>query len=621
MVGAAGVAATAGASGAFAADDVKPPPKFSKFLPYAQIGSREGDSQSTGNVTLFMPAMQALNKLLYVKLGGELQTSNGRFEQIGVGYRQKILPTWIVGGFAFYDEERTKHGSTFSQIEIGAELLNPNWEFHATNYSIAHNGVRPGSGIPQVKIDGNTISLEQQIETPYSGFEGHGSYKIFKTPFTDLRLYAGGFRFTPDSSFDHRPIQGPKGGLEYNIYDLDILGPQSRLQFQGEVRHDEVRHSSGFVSVTLRIPLNIGDDSGQGAQTLDELDRRMVDDPNPAGSGNILIAQTFGKPEPVIVYGQNGGRTEPTNSIFYVDNSKGAGTYQDPTNFVDATTRGGSNALFVLTDFEGDVHEPGNLRSGDIVAGGGTTLTVKGAESGLKVTHTFAPGVHDPVVNVPQGQTAITLADHVALYDFAIHGAFGTAIYGHNPGTVTAHGISILGEGGESGQTGIHIRQDNSIALDFQGDDLNITDVDGTGIYIDTSLSSSHVDEHIALNAPTLTNVGQGIHFATNVSGDGNVTQHFDIEDAHIDGVSGYGINIEFFAGGEGAITQIGAINNADISNTDVGIGIYGAANGGTLSQNINIDPTHIASSGNAFLVGGYAYNSGSLTQTISADG
>ncbi len=621
LVGAAGVAASVGATGAFAADDATPPPKFSKFLPYAQVGSREGDSQSTGNVTLFMPAMQALNKLLYLKLGGELQTSNGRFEQIGVGYRQKILPTWIVGGFAFYDEERTKHGNTFSQIEIGAELLNPNWEFHATNYSIAHNGVGPTGGIPKIKIDGNTISLEQQIETPYSGFEGHGSYKIFKTPFTDLRLYAGGFRFTPDSNFDHRPIQGPKGGFEYNIYDLDLLGPQSRLQFQGEVRHDDVRHSSGFVSVTLRIPLNIGDDSGQGPQTLDELDRRMVDDPNPAGGGNILVEQTFGKPEPVIVYGQNSGRTEPTNSIFYVDNSKGAGTYQDPTDFVDATTRGGSNALFVLTDFEGDVHEPGNLSSGDIVAGGGTTLTVKGAQSGLKVTHTFAPGVHNPVVDVPQGQTAITLADHVALYDFAIHGAFGTAIYGHNPGVVTAHGITIQGEGGESGQTGIHIRQDNSTTLDFLGDNLAISDVDGTGIYIDTSLSSGYADEHIALNAPIIANVGRGIHFNTDVSGNGSVTQHFDIEDAQIDGTAGYGINIESFAGGEGAIAQTGAINNADISNTNVGIGIYSAANGGSLTQTISIDPTHITSSGNAFLVGGYAYNSGSLIQTISANG
>lgn len=620
MVGAAGVAATAGATAAFA-DDAKPPPKFSKFLPYAQVGSREGDSRSTGNVTLFMPAMQALNKLLYLKMGGELQTSNGRFEQIGAGYRQKILPTWIVGGFAFYDEEKTKHGNTFSQIELGAELLNPNWEFHATGYSVTHNGTGlTGGGAPQLLIDGNTIALERNTEIPYSGFEGHGSYKIFRTPFTDLRLYAGGFRFTPDSEFDHRAIAGPKGGLEYNIYDIDFLGPQSRLQIQGEVRHDPVRQTSGFIGVTLRIPLDIGDDSGQGAQVLDELDRRMVDDPNPGGSGNILIHGSVGKPEPVIIYGTDGGRTEPTNSIFYVDNSKGAGTYKDPTDFVDATTRGGSNALFILTDFEGNVHEPGNLNPGDIVAGGGTTLTVKGAESGTKITHTFAPGVHDPVVNVPSGQTAITLADHVALYNFSIEGPFGTAIYGHNPGTVTAHGIHIIGEGGESGQTGIFIRQDNSTPLDFLGEDIDASDV-ADGIYFDTNLSAGGVSEAIALNTPTISNVGEGIAFRTEVSGSASVNQHVDIENANIDAAYRYGIDIESYAGGLGAITQTGAINNASISGASVGIGIYGGSTGGTLTQNISIDPTHIASGGEGLLVSGYAYDGGSVIQTLHADG
>src|ERR1700691_6101444 len=84
MIGAAGAAVTFGSATAIAdSSDANPPPPINKYLPYTQIGGTSGDSMSTGGVTLFIPAWQALNQLLFIKVGGDLQSSEGSFSTVG----------------------------------------------------------------------------------------------------------------------------------------------------------------------------------------------------------------------------------------------------------------------------------------------------------------------------------------------------------------------------------------------------------------------------------------------------------------------------------------------------------------------------------------------------------
>src|ERR1700684_2033912 len=129
MIGAAGAAVTFGSATAFGDDAAKPPPSINKYRPYVQVGGTSGDSMATGGVTMFIPAWQAFNQLLYVKIGGSDSGDDGNFGSLGLGYRQKIAPTWIVGAFGAFDHTHTKLGNDFSQFVFGGELLNPNWEF------------------------------------------------------------------------------------------------------------------------------------------------------------------------------------------------------------------------------------------------------------------------------------------------------------------------------------------------------------------------------------------------------------------------------------------------------------------------------------------------------------
>jgi hypothetical protein len=619
MIGAAGAAVTFGSATAIAdSTNAKPPPAINKYLPYTQIGGTSGDSMSTGGITLFIPAWQALNQLLFIKVGGDLQSSEGSFSTFGVGYRQKIAPTWIIGGFGNYDHTHTKLNDDFNQFVFGAELLNPNWEFHGNAYVADTGHIDLIKNSARLEVDGNDIAIVREQEAPYSGFDGSGGYRAFKTPGTDGRLYAGGFYFKTSDKFDTKPITGPKAGFEFNVYDLDFIGPQSRLQVQGEARHDSVRGNTGFVGINLRVPFNI-DTSGPGAQALDELDRRMVDDPQT--TGNVLTQSEFNKPEPVIIYGGTGGRTQPTNTIFYIDNSTGRGSYPNPTTFSDATTRGGDNALIVITTKEGDVSGQGALAPGDMVIGAGTTLTIKGAETGYKFTHTFAPGERDAVLNVAAGRTAITLASNNALYNFAIHGPFGTAIAGNNVGLATIRNLTIQGDG-SAGQKGIALTQDGAAPLDLLMTDTSVSGVGGDGISIATHLDgASTLTEKIALSNVSVSSAGgNGVTVSTQASGGAQITQDITLDDVSVAGAGGIGIGIAGFAEGGGSqLTQTGAINNASVSGAGgVGIAVYGyTSGGGALTQNVSIDPTTVNTSGYALAIGANAVG-GTLNQTVT---
>ncbi|HEY5237714.1 MAG TPA: inverse autotransporter beta domain-containing protein, partial [Rhizomicrobium sp.] len=620
MIGAAGAAVTFGATGAFGDSTSTPPPSIHKYLPYTQIGGTSGDSMSTGDVTLFIPAWQALNQLLFIKVGGDLASGEGNFSTFGVGYRQKIAPRWIVGAFGNYDHTHTKLNDDFTQFVFGAELLNPDWEFHGNAYVADTSKIDLIKNSAQLEVDGNDIAIVREQEAPYSGFDGSGGYRAFKTPGTDGRLYAGGFYFKPSEDFDTKPIAGPKAGFEFNVYDLDFIGPQSRLQIQGEGRHDDVRGYTGFVGINLRVPLNI-DPSGGGAQVLDELDRRMVDDPQT--QGNVLTHSEFNKPEPVIIYGGSGGRTHPTNTIFYVDNSTGAGSYPNPTTFSDATTRGGDDALIVITTKEGDVSGQGVLAPGDMVIGAGTTLTIRGAETGYKFTHTFAPGEHDSVLNVPAGQTAITLASDNALYNFAIQGSFGTAIAGDNVGTATIRNLAITGDGSE-GQKGIALTQDGPSALDLLMTDTSVSGVGSDGISLATHLDGAEThNSKIEFDNVSVSNAGgNGITFSTEASGGAAITQDITLNNVSVSGAGNIGIGIAGFAEGGGSqLTQTATITDANVTNVaGTGIAIYGyTSGGGALAQNVNIDPTIVTGSGYALGIGAYA-NGGTLNQTVNVD-
>ena len=412
LLGATGLVAAAMSTAALAADATgtttpaaaaTPPADPPKWLPYADIGGSIGSGFTAGKVDLFAPIWQDLDSLLFARGGLQLAGVENDFWNLGLGYRTKVDPDWILGLYAGYDRSQNNVGHMVHQFSAGAEVMSEDWDFHVNGY-VAPQGLHV-DGKYSLYIHDTSIAILEGQEAAYSGFDGEVGYRVFNTDSTDVRLFAGGFWFNhsdnartvlPTRTFDFpfRDIAGPKARAEVNVFALDGLGAQSRLSIEGEVAHDSVRGTTGFVGATLRIALN--DDSGAGAQALDELDRRMADPER--RQDDVLTQLVQSKAEPVVIY--NGSiRSQPTNTLYYAQQqaAAGAGTYAHPTTLQDATARGPVNQFIVVTDKGGPVVATGAVvQPGETVVGGGETFTVEGVDSHQKFMHTFAPGSGTP---------------------------------------------------------------------------------------------------------------------------------------------------------------------------------------------------------------------------------
>ncbi len=144
-------------------------------------------------------------------------------------------------------------------------------------------------GDPVVAIQDNEIGLLRQSvggalgqnglliqEAPLGGIEGEIGYRL---PFgnslgsnTETRVFLGGYAFWGDG---YPTYAGPRGRVEFRVYDLPFLGDGSRLTAGGEIAWDDPRGVTGEGTLRLRIPLNIF--GGGNHPQLSDLDRRMVD--------------------------------------------------------------------------------------------------------------------------------------------------------------------------------------------------------------------------------------------------------------------------------------------------------------------------------------------------------
>ncbi|HEX3810282.1 MAG TPA: hypothetical protein VHW02_11360 [Rhizomicrobium sp.] len=622
LVGAAGMAFVSTA--AMAADDAPPapsapPPAPNTWSAYGSIGGGLGDGFAQGRVDIFVPAWQNLDSLLFVNLGVGTATRQDVFSGVNIGYRTKVSPEWILGGYVGFDASQADDSHTFHQYTAGAEAMSADWDARINGY-LAGKGVA-ANGHYQLAIQDTSIAILQSQTAGFSGFDGEVGYRVFNTDNTDVRLFVGGFSFTHHDDFRYRDMSGPMARAEVNIFDLDELGPQSRISLQAEISHDSVRKTSGFVGANLRIAL--GDSSGGGAQALSDLDRRLVDPVR--RRDNVLTATEYNKPEPVIIYGSH-LRSNPTNSLYYVDNSQGAGSYSDPTTLNDAATRGrGQNAFIVATDFEGAVTTGGaKLGRGETLVGGGETFTVKGVNSGVTFTHAFAPGSGRPTLTAGSAKTnAIGLSSNTSVYGLDIAGPFKDAIFGHNVNNVSIGDVSIDGSSG--GTNGIVITQTRSANSNVAIADSAISHVSGDGIDVIAKITDGGSSkDSLAITGTRISDAGG---YAINVSSyAGGATTSFDqmidIRNVHASSTGHVGVHLAGTAGTGASFSQVAEIDPTTISGSYYGLLVEGSATGGAhMHQNISLNDVTASGSLAAVSIYGSAEASGVLHQSISMDG
>ena len=629
MVGAAGLAVAgvstaAVAAGAAAATSA--PSDGAKWLPYASVGASVGDATTGAQGNLFVPVWQDLDSLLFVRLGVGTQTRDNMVTNFGLGYRTKIDSDWIVGLYGGFDATRTKYDHTFTQGTVGAELMSADWDVRINGYLATADKLKSIAHDYSLYIHDTAIAILQAEEGSYSGFDGEVGYRVFATDNADVRVFAGGFSFSRNDArstssgrsfdFSYRDITGPMGRAEVDIYDIDALGTQSRITVSGQISHDDVRGTSGYVGASLRIPLGAG--WGEGGQALDDLDRRMVDEVR--RQDNVLTTWGYTKPEPVIIY--NGTITsEPTNTLYYVaDDSPGTGSYTDPTSLAGATGGGATNPFIVVTDFGGPVTGGVTVHSGQTVVGGGNTFHVAGAVSGALFSHDFAPGSGTPTLTpaTPGGNILTIDGGNASIYGMTFTGDFGAAIYGHNVGNVDIANVTIDGSGG--GLYGVQVNQDMSQDMNLHITDSTITGLGVYGVSVNTAVSDGGTStQTIELTNSTVSAGVADVSLSSTVSGGSTVNQSIVVDPTYLSG-GDYGLFIEGLALGSGThLYQNIAISDVTIDNTKyAGIGIVGVgAYGGSVVQKIDLTNVSVTGSEAPLVFLGVGLYGGSVDQQI----
>ncbi|HEY2033629.1 MAG TPA: inverse autotransporter beta domain-containing protein [Rhizomicrobium sp.] len=671
LVGAAGMTAVAMSTAAFAADAAPPPSADAsnapapvaapaatpaqamapidppKWLPYVDIGGGVGSGFTIGRVNAFVPFWQDIDSLAFVRFGANTRTHYSNNFNIGAGYRTKIDGEWILGAFAGFDSSQTDYNHTFNQFSLGLEAMSADWDLRANAY-FAKKTNRTLDNKFELYIHDTAIAILQAQEAGMSGFDGEVGYRVFNTDSTDVRVFAGAYTFHhPDVnsagigtnfSLPYRDVTGPKVRAEVNVFDLDMLGSQSRFSVEGQVSHDNVNHTSEYIGATLRIALN--DPSGSGAQALDDLDRRMADPVR--RQDNVLTQWQFNKPEPVIIY--NGKITsEPTNTLFYAEqrSSAATGSYADQTTIQDATSRGaGKNAFIVLTDSGGSTIDATGttVHSGETLTGAGTFKVRGETHPSLVFTHDFAPG-SGPVSLTATSGNVLNITGDVNIAGLSIAGPFVDGIYGTNVGNVTIANVDITGPGTNgivfeqtdpSGTSNIVIKNSSIKGVTNDGIDLDVNATSGAtsttnligkklrihaghdGVSLDASSSGgSYATVYVGIHNSSIAAGNTGLYANATTSG-GTLTQTVVVDPSVISG-GDYGVYIHGDAI-TGTLVQKFTDTDGSIHGS---FSVYGEAHGGSLTQNVTAAHLVLPASHEPLFIGAYA-DGGSVMQKVN---
>ena len=242
-----------------------------KWSAYVDAEGKLGTDRNLGEVSLFVPLGQSQTSLLFGNLISRIDDQDSFEGNVGLGYREIVDGSYILGGYAFYDRRRTKSDQYFNQLTFGAEFMTDVWTARANAYLADDKLVATGGGV--VQQTGTQIFVQSNVEGALSGFDAEVG-RVIPLGLQDVTWsgFAGGFHFER-SGFDN--VSGPRVRTELTFDNLweGFLPSATQLRLGAEFQHDDVRNSQGFVSARLRIPLFGGNDRPR----LSALDRRMVD--------------------------------------------------------------------------------------------------------------------------------------------------------------------------------------------------------------------------------------------------------------------------------------------------------------------------------------------------------
>ncbi len=400
--------------------------KQSQWLPYIDTGGQlNTNSDALGQGNWFLPIWDDSHSMIFADLRGLWNDHSAAEGNWGIGYRE-IVDETVYGIYGFYDLRHSENNINYNQITLGFEVL-------AINWGMRINGYIPEDNSQIVSTDaflrGNQIVVSSNRETAYYGADLEGEMILWRhqrlshmpdhtsNPITDLdaELWAsaGVFYFDAyESGFEE--IFGPRIRAELRLYDLGLLGDGSRLVIGGQYEYDEVRGNTTTALLSVRIPLQAIVNAVTDKPTL--VDRRMM---TPIVRDVNVITANISREEAAV----NPLTGDQISNVVTVNSNTA-----DVPNTV---TTAGNNSLVIANGDSGTINTTNvQLQNGQVLLGGGSSITVTGAESGLPATFT-APGSRPTLTGTSALQPVVVIANNAAIIGTNLTGGSDT-IQGNN---------------------------------------------------------------------------------------------------------------------------------------------------------------------------------------------
>lgn len=490
---AAAVAATPAAVSVASAEDL--------WKPYLEFENRGNEFRYTAQANVFAPVVQNDSTLVFADVRGQVtdqSTSEGNF---GVAVRTILDNDMILGAYGFYDIKESTFGNTFHQGVAGLELL-------TVDSGLRMNGYIPDqstqfTGAAGAVIQGGNIFVQAGVEAAYWGIDVEYEKRIFRkagsygdccddttpswSPDVELWASAGVFHFDNNNA-GFQGITGPRIRTELRLFDLPLLGNDSRLVFAGVYEYDDIRDSVGTGLINVRIPFGKG--GSNRSQRLRGLERRMV---TPIVRDVDVVTQSVGGSlEQAVVAGTGG-------NIAVID-----ATTANPEM---AIANAGANSVVFANGSNGVINTGGtiNMAAGQqlLGAGGGQTVQVVGATTGTQVA-VNVPGAR-PTINTGNAMAGIFAGDgsRIQGVDIASANPGGATIAAFASPNVVVDDVNVTVTSPDGG--GIILRQGSSMTL--SNSTVSLTDTTSAGF---APAFQAAENSQVTITNSTLRTAGEG---------------------------------------------------------------------------------------------------------------
>ncbi|NML76973.1 hypothetical protein HHL25_22810 [Rhizobium sp. S-51] len=421
-----------------------------RWGPWFESGGQVSTNRSLGEANLFVPLSQDSDTLLFTDLRGMFDDQNAREGNFGLGLRQMLSSGWNVGAYGYYDIRRSSYGNTFHQVTLGAEALSETFDLRANAYlPVGESEVRMGSAsssstgpwTSQAVITGTSLAIQHQavkttttsyeVEKAMAGVDAEVGVRlpVFEPDSGfDLRAFFGGYYFDGSGV---EAVGGPRARLELTAHDLAGI-PGVKVTGGVTYQSDNVRGDQWIAEARLRVPLQ--PPASAPDQELSHMERRMmdavvrdVDIVSNTGNATNSTDTTLSSTEDAI----NTWNGDVVSTFAQVD-----GATQDLAALQAALDAAGTGGVVLLT---GNLAAPGGilLNANQTLIGGGATLKLRGASSGVEVDFTAAgssgriTGADDALVEMATGSTLSGISVEntaTGANDFAVVGASGATL-------------------------------------------------------------------------------------------------------------------------------------------------------------------------------------------------